>query len=32
MTKQDLNPSEYDNYYLRYINKLSNKTELRKGF
>lgn len=32
MTKLDLNPSEYDDYYLRYINKLSNKTELRKGF
>jgi len=32
MTKLDLNPSEYDDYYFRYINKLSNKTELRKGF
>ena len=32
MTKLDLNPSEYGNYYLRYINKLSNTTELRKGF
>ncbi|WP_296381443.1 DinB family protein [Winogradskyella sp.] len=32
MTKLDLNPSEFDDYYLRYINKLSNKTELRKGF
>jgi uncharacterized damage-inducible protein DinB len=32
MTKSDLNPSEFDNYYLRYISQLSNKTELRKGF
>jgi hypothetical protein len=32
MTKLDLSPSEYDDYYLRYINKLSDKTELRKGF
>jgi len=32
MTKSDLNSSEFDNYYLRYIDKLSNKTELRKGF
>lgn len=32
MTKSDLNPSEFDNYYLRYIDKLSNKTEIRKGF
>lgn len=32
MTKLDLNPSEFDDYYLRYIDKLSNKTELRKGF
>lgn len=32
MTKLDLNPSEFDNYYLRYIDKLSNKTEIRKGF
>jgi len=32
MTKLDLNPSEFDNYYLRYIDKLSHKTELRKGF
>ena len=32
MTKSDLNSSEFDAYYLRYIDKLSNKTELRKGF
>ncbi|WP_299124419.1 DinB family protein [uncultured Winogradskyella sp.] len=32
MTKLDLNPSEFDDYYLRYIDKLSNKTDLRKGF
>ena len=32
MTKLDLNPSEFDNYYLRYIDNLSMKTELRKGF
>jgi uncharacterized damage-inducible protein DinB len=32
MTKLDLNPSEFDNYYLRYLDKLSNKPELRKGF
>ena len=32
MTKLDLDPSEYDVYYLRYIDKLSNETELRKGF
>jgi len=32
MTKLDLNPSEFDDYYFRYIDKLSNKTELRKGF
>ncbi len=32
MTKLDLNPSEFDDYYLRYIDKLSIKTELRKGF
>ncbi|MGH1383412.1 DinB family protein [Kordia sp.] len=32
MTKSDLNPSEFDAYYTRYIDKLSNETELRKGF
>ena len=32
MTKLDLKASECDDYFLRYINKLSNKTELRKGF
>jgi uncharacterized damage-inducible protein DinB len=32
MTKLDLNPSEFSNYYLRYIDKSPNKTELRKGF
>jgi uncharacterized damage-inducible protein DinB len=32
MTKLDLNPSEFDDYYFRYIDKLSNKIELRKGF
>ncbi|MBJ2173050.1 DinB family protein [Aureibaculum sp. A20] len=32
MTKLDLNSSEFDDYYFRYIDKLSNKTELRKGF
>ncbi|MFK7978950.1 MAG: DinB family protein [Saprospiraceae bacterium] len=32
MTKLDINPSEYNDYFLRYIDKLSNKTELRTGF
>ena len=32
MTKSELNPSEFDHYYLRYIDKLSNETELIKGF
>ena len=32
MTKSDLSPSEFDNYYLRYIDKLSQKTELKQGF
>lgn len=32
MTKLDLNTSEFDDYYSRYIDKLSSKTELRKGF
>ncbi|BAO76742.1 DinB family protein [Winogradskyella sp. PG-2] len=32
MTKLDLNPLEFDNYYFRYIYKLPNDTELKKGF
>ncbi len=32
MTKLDLISSEFDDYYLRYIDKLSEKTELKKGF
>ncbi|MET2985309.1 DinB family protein [Aureibaculum conchae] len=32
MNKLDLNTNEYDIYYKRYIDKLSDKTELRKGF
>lgn len=32
MTKLDLSPTEYNEYYLRYIEKVSSKTELRKGF
>ncbi|WP_298903431.1 DinB family protein [uncultured Psychroserpens sp.] len=32
MTKLDLKSAEFDNYYLRYIDKLSHKTELKKGF
>ena len=32
MTVKDLNSSEYDTYYNRYIGKLSDDTELRKGF
>lgn len=32
MIKSDLNLSEFDPYYKRYIDKLSNKTELREGF
>jgi uncharacterized damage-inducible protein DinB len=32
MTKSDLIPSEFDNYYSRYINKLSNDVALKKGF
>ena len=32
MTKLDLSPLEFDDYYFRYIDKLSNKTELKKGF
>lgn len=32
MKKQDLNPEEFDSYYLRYIDKLDNETELIQGF
>jgi len=32
MIKSDLNPSEFDAYYARYIDKLSNKTKLINGF
>lgn len=32
MTKLDLSTSEFDSYYFRYIDKLSNTTSLRKGF
>ncbi|MCH2195975.1 DinB family protein [Kordia sp.] len=32
MTKSDLNSSEFDEYYKRYIDKLANDTQLRKGF
>lgn len=32
MTKLDLDPSEYTDYYFSYINKSANNTELRKGF
>lgn len=32
MTKTDLNTSEFDTYYSRYIAKISDKTTLRKGF
>ncbi len=32
MIKLDLNTSEFDDYYSRYIDKLPAKTELRKGF
>lgn len=32
MTKSDLNPSEFDTYYLKYIDKTSNKTKLRNSF
>lgn len=32
MTKLDVNPSEFDTYYTRYIDKLSYETELIKGF
>lgn len=32
MTTQDLKPSEYNEYYKRYIDQLSEKTSLRKGY
>lgn len=32
MKKSDLKHKEFDEYYLRYIDKLSNETDLRKGF
>tara|TARA_R110001632_G_scaffold68401_7_gene160327 strand:+ start:260 stop:784 length:525 start_codon:yes stop_codon:yes gene_type:complete len=32
MTKSELQPKEYDVYYERYINKLSEETELRQRF
>ena len=32
MTRLDLDTAEYDVYYERYIDKLGNDTELRKGF
>jgi hypothetical protein len=32
MKKSDLQPKEYDVYYQRYIDKLSNETELRQRF
>lgn len=32
MTTQDLKPSEYNEYYKRYIDKLSEQTSLRKGY
>ncbi len=32
MTKTDLKTSEFDTYYSRYIAKVSDKTQLRKGF
>ena len=32
MNKLDINTTEFDNYYVRYIDKLSDKTTLRKGF
>jgi hypothetical protein len=32
MTKQDLNPKEYNEYYGRYIDKVPNNTELKSGF
>lgn len=32
MIKQDLQPTEYNEYYARYIDKVLNTTELKKGF
>ncbi|MEM6720723.1 MAG: DinB family protein [Bacteroidota bacterium] len=32
MTKSELHTSEYDSFYARYIDKLADETELRKGF
>jgi hypothetical protein len=32
MIKQDLQPTEYNDYYARYIDKVLNATELKKGF
>lgn len=32
MKKQDLNPSEFDDYYRKYIDKLINETKLITGF
>ncbi|WP_298511618.1 DinB family protein [uncultured Kordia sp.] len=32
MTKSDLNTSEFDHYYTRYIDKLTDETELQTGF
>lgn len=32
MIKQDLKSTEYNEYFSRYINKVSNKTNLAKGF
>ncbi len=32
MIKQDLRPTEYNKYYARYIDKVLNATELKKGF
>ncbi|MCI2229617.1 DinB family protein [Polaribacter sp. MSW13] len=32
MTKKDLNPTEYNEYYARYINTIPDDTTLKKGF
>lgn len=32
MTKEDLKPTEYNEYYGRYIDKISNSTTLKAGF
>ena len=32
MIRTDINPSEYDAYYKRYLDKLSEDTELKSGF